>query len=693
MMNEIPQIKDSQPILNAQNVSSTAKGTDAFAEALGNLAGQASKEAEKIEDNQSQSMYINSVSNVEQLKTKAQMQMLEHPDQAGKVAQNMKAASDVINQAAYVNDQDRVKLKAYISSANDDVDLAATRTSVHQTQLMSAYTHYANWPSQLKAYQDALMKDPDKAENLKTSIISNLKNLVSIGALTPHEAGSSIKTMSDIVDVQQQWLSAFQNGDVNAKDYHTMTSSVLPRSPQEIANSPMDENTGWMVNSHASDRSFQGVLSDLYKHNYPDFQTFNKLQPAQRDHVMLTYQGVKEADGYINSGSPLPEIQRVYDDLNQRGRVLSYKEQGTRNALGQFLHRVKGGDFLSAIQGTPGGASILQNYTNNNMAIQNSPMSDEQKSKATLDNLNNMVSGAVSYGYGAHFAPNLIQPIPKPIVDMAQSAFKAGNDPTILLQAVGQFRDENKPWLAQAMPKASQKVVVNTIALAGNFSKPSDMIDYVAANQEGRSFLKVSEGQEKGAISDSKLQGLIASQPVFQNAMSVVRVQYDPLQTQEIQSQIVKTAANYVKYQAEKNGDFTLANKDEYIQKAMGLIGNAYPKISSTNYIANPRQLNLTPPEMDILSHYALDQAYTYLKEGVKESVYMSAVDRNNLKVTVSPTNEILAVDGNNKVYWHAPFSANLMGAARRFWAQQEEDSKKLQKEYETMRYGAGGLL
>lgn len=703
-MAEIPQLQDTQPILQAQTPSTKSTGYDALAKVLGEIAKEAGKQAGEIEKEHSKSMMVNSVANVEQLKTSAQMQLLEHPDQAVQVSQNMQKATDMVKQAAFVNEGDRAKLNYYSSIANDSVALMATKSAVHQSQLMAEYTHYGNWIAQVKVHDELLMKDPEAADKYRAAMIGSLKNLVQTGVITPHAAAAQIKSLSERVDVQREWVQRFKDGDVSAEEYHRMHSSLLPKSQQEIAASPVNESTAWMVNTHNSDRSFQGALSDVYKHLTPNLQTYYNMEPSQRDHIALAMEGVKVADGLINSGTPLPTIQNVYDDLNQKNRVLNYKETGLRNSIGQYLHRINTGDYLGAIESTPGGAAILHDYTNRNIAISNSAMSNEDKTKYTLDNMNNMVNGAIAYGYGHHFTPTQIQPIPKSIVANMEQAFKVGQDPSIILQTIGQFREENRPWLGNAMKKPSQKVVVNTVSLAGNFSKPTDLLEYIASNQDGRTFQNVEANQEGGVYgqpgtkqdkikhTDPILSGLLVSQTSFQNAMAVVRSQYDQINTQQIQDQLVKTSLNYVKYMAEQKGDFSMQNRDEYIQRASSLIANAYPKISGTNYIANPRQLNLTPAEMDVLAVYAIDQGQNYLKAGFKESVYETAFDRNRLKMTLSPTNEVMAVDGNNVVYWHAPFSANLMGAATSHDRKQRADAEKLQKEIMSMRYGAGGI-
>jgi hypothetical protein len=691
-MAELPQYQDTQPVIQQQNIASKADGADAWAKTLGSIAGEAGQKASEMADEQSQTMYINSVANMEQLKTSAQMQLLEHPDQAPKIADNMTQASDMVKQAAFVNKKDRARLNAYIDATSDQVALDATRTNVHQTQLMAAYSHYANWPDQLKAYQQSLMKDDGTADKLKDAMTASLKNLVSIGALTPEQAGSSIKSMGGMVDVVRDHVALYGNPNASAQDYHTVTSSLLNKNPADNVNTPINENTGWAVNYYSQDRSFQGVLSDIYNRTLPNPMFFDSLQPSQREHAIMTMQGVRQADGIINSGTPLPVMQGAYDDLNQRGRVLNYREQGLRNSLGVYLNRVKNGNYLDAIQSTPSGGAILHDYVNRNAAISNSPMGDQDKVKFTLDNLNSMVNRAVSYGYGHNFAPDKIQPIPAPIVDSMEQGFKAGNNPQVILDTIQQFRPENRPWLAQAMKNPRQQVVVQTVNLAGDTVKPTDKLEFIAANQVGQQYLKVNEGQSKSNMTDPKILGLIASSPEFKAASTVIGAQYDPYKAPIIQRELANAALNYIKYQGEKTGDFMLTNKDAYIKQASNIIANAFPKISSTNYVANPKQINITPSEMDILAHYVIKQGEDFLKGGVKESVFMSAIERNPLKMTLSPTNEVLAVDGNNKVYWHAPFTPDMMGAARQYYQQQTKDAEKLQQEIMFTRYGAGGI-
>lgn len=685
----IPQFQDEQPILKGVEVNSKASGYDAFGKVLGELSGVAAQKTEDLAQEQSNAVFVHTVANIDQLKTDSKIKMLQHPDQASKISQAMTESTDAINQAVSVNKSDRTKLGKYAQDSMNDVRVDAARTGVHQTQLMAAYTHYANWPDQLKAYSEALIQDPENAETLKNAMMSTLRGLVSVGALTPEQAGSGIKTMGNMVDIARDHMNLYGNPNATAQDYHTTTSNILNKNPAHNINSPINENTAWMVNYYSQDRSFQGVLSDIYNRRLPNPSVFDSLQPAQREHAILSMQGVRQADGLINSGSPLPQIQGMYDELNKRGRVLNYKEQATRNSLGVYLGKVNSGEYLDAINTTPAGGAIMQNYVNRNAAIANASMTNEQKMSALLSNKNDLVSNAVSYGYGHHFTPDKIQPIPKGDIATIEAGFQNGQDPQVIINKMSEYSRENRPWIAQALKDPIQKVALNTVALSTTV-KASDQLDFLAANQKGRSYADINDTQAKTNLSDPKLSGLLATDPNFKNAMDLINNQYDPYQTQTINQALVKSALNYVKYQAAKNNDLSMANKDDYIKKAAELIADSYPKISSTNYVLNGKQLGLTFPEYDVLANYVIDQANTYLREGVKESIFWSANSRNQLKMTVSPTNEIQAIDTNNKVYWHAPFSTDLLGAAKTFDIKKKSDAEKLKKQVMEFEYTGG---
>lgn len=683
MANEIPQIQESQPVLTPVNVNSGAEGYEAFAKTLGAIATSAEQKTEEIVSDQSQTMYINSVANAEQLKTSAQEQMLEHPDQAARIAKDSAYTLDTIKKSAFVNSKDRTKLNAYLSGVNDDIGLKATATNVKQKQLEAAFTHYSNWPDQLKAYQQALLTDHDKAENLKTAMISSLHGLVSIGAITPEQAGSGIKTMSDVVGIAQQHFEMYGNPNTTAKDYHTVTANPLSQNSNN-PNAPINQSTGWMIDYYNSDRTFQGVKADISKRMLPNPEVFDSLQPAQRQEAIMMMQGTQIADGVINSGEPYPAIEKLYQQLSAKGRVLSYKDQATRNAIGTYLEDLKSGNYLSVIGQTPAGNRLMQDFVQRDTAIKNSPIDDVQKNQQLLQNKNQMVNSAVSYADGHHIPKEYVQPIPQADVAAMENGFTLGKDPSVVLQTIGQYTKQNQGYLAQALKNPEHNMVVQGVALSGNDIKPQDKLDFIAANQTGRGYLN------KDIQDNAKDQQLMTR--IYSNLsgqMRVVQQNYDPERAQTMQNAMLSSTLKYAKYLAQKDNNIGATDKSgligdaswkKYVDQASKIYSNAFQQMSGTNWMVNPNQLptKMSEGELDILADHVTNEGYKYLKAGRGSAEYESAIGRNPLKMVISPTNDVQAVDGNGKVYFSMPFTSNTIPFAQESKKAREVERKKL---------------
>lgn len=683
MANETPQLSESQPVLNTVNVSSGAEGYEAFAKTLGALGEVAGEKAKEMASDESQSMYINSVANIEQIKTSAQINMLHNPDQAPKIAEQTAAAMDMVREGAFVNKKDRNRLNAYITGASDDIELKATSVEVHQRQRQAAFTHYANWPDQLKAYQEALLTDHDKAEKLKEAMIASLHGLVTIGALTPEQAGSGMKTMQDVVGLAQDHYSVYGNPNSTAQDYHTVTSNPLaPGGANTTA--PINASTGWLIDYHNSDKTFQGVLAAISNRMLPNPEAFDSLQPAQRQHAMMAIQGAQIADGMINSGQPFNVIQHTYDSLNEKNRVLSYRDQATRNALGNYLNQLKNGNYLSVIGQTPVGNAILGDFNMRNSAILNSPIDNEKKSQMLLQNKNKMVDEAAAYGEGHHMPDDLIQPIPMTDVALAEQGFELGKDPSVVLQVLGQYTKANQAYVASAMKNPDQRMVVSAAYLSGDEIKPQDKLDFIAANQKGRNY--ISKNIEE-STNDKTLMTRIATN--IAPALKIISQNYDFENAQVLQNSMLNTTLKYAKYLAYKDnnigatdqsGFLSPASWKKYVDQASKMYGSSFRQQSGTNWIVNPNQLptQLTDHELDVLADHVTNEGYKYLKEGRSSAEYESAIGRNPLRMIVSPNNHLQAVDGNGKVYYTMPFTSNTVPFAEESKKKREEDRKKM---------------
>lgn len=687
---DIPQLQDTQPVIQPQNVESRASSYDELAKTLGSIATTSADKAEEMETEQSKAMYINSVANIEQLKTGAQMRMLQNPGQASKISDQTTQMMSAVKDNAFVNQSDRNKLNAYIQGSQDDVALKATETNVKQTQLEASYSHYANWKDQLNAYTLASITDPKRAEELKEAMLSTLHSLVMTGAITPEQAGNGIKTMGNAVDLARDHQREYGNPNTNAKNYHAITSSPLMDNGQDgSGDAPINQSTAWLVDNRNQDLSFQGVLSSISNRMKPNPEAFDRLTPAEREHAILATQGVQIADGLIKSGEPYPSIEKELQILNTKGQTLSYRESATRNALEQYVNNLKTGNYLEVMDRDPQGSAILNDFNSRNAAIQNTyAYSPEGKQAALLQNKNDMINAAVSWGDGRHIPNDLVQPIPQSDVANIENGFKLGQNPANILSILGTYNKQNQPYVAQAMKNPNQKMVLQAVSLApdslNGLVKPQDKIDFIAANQEGRATTikgLATETKEKELY--SRVYTILAPQ------LQMLSQHYDREQAPILQNAMINTTVKYANYLAQLDNNSALTDKSTflvgtsswkgYVDKAASIYQNAFQQTSSTNYSVNQNQLPIpvSKGQLDLIANYAINKGQDYLKAGRPDFEYQQAIGRNPLKMVLSPTNEVQAVDGNGKVYFSTPFSTRLIALATEDAKQRKSQENK----------------
>ena len=669
MAKEFPRIAETNPVLTGVNVSSSAQGYEAFAKTLGSLSEHAFEKVQEIQTEQSQSMYINSVANVEQYKAGAHMRMLEHPDQAGKIAEQTYEGLDLVEQAAYVNGKDRARLKAYISGARDDVALKATGIEVNQRTNQAAFTHYAGWPDQLRAYKDALLTDPVQAEHLKEAMVGSLRGLIDVGAMTPLQANSQLKSMQDVVQLAQDHYEymkmGMSGGDVNAKDYHTLVSSPLNNEPAP-ANSPTNQDTAWLTNYHNQDKTFTGLMASITNRQMNPI-AFDNATPDQRQEALMTMQGVREADGMINSGEPFPSINKKYKDLTQEHVNLSYKDKGLRSGLASYINDLKNGNYLQAIARTPGGNAIMQNYTMKDTAIRNSPIDTDKKEEFIKQNKDEMINAAVSYGEGHHIPHEYIQPIPAAEVAQVQNSFKFNQDPSVAIKIMNSYSDQNKLYVANSVKDPRQRVTLQTIALGGKNITEQEGIDFVAAQQDGRNYKEIDQATDK--ISDNKLKNDINTN--ISGATKIIMAQNDANDATIMNGALIQAGVRYAKYLSEKKGQFSLKDGSvwgvpENVTDVVRFINKSYDPMTGSNYIVNKRQVPYTKPEMDNIAQYAVDKAQEYISKTFDATSAESLNNTIDLQVSINSKNILQTKDASGNVYYSTPLTNNFVEHATR---------------------------
>lgn len=677
-MAETPQIQDTQPILDAIKPADKSEGYDEFARTLGSLSKVTANKAEEIETDKSSAMLTNSIANAEQIKSSSQARMLESPDNANKIAEQTTQALEMVKKASFVNSKDRTQLNAYISTTDSAVNLKATETSVRQSQRGAAFTHYANWPDELKAYEQTVKTgDPKQVQAMHDAMVNTLRGLVSMGALTPEQAGNGIKGMANAVDIAQDHFAMYGNPNATAKDFHTVTSNPLNPTSNTPGN-PINVTTGWTTDYYSSDRSFQGVMADVADRKLPNPMVFDSLPSAQRQHAILAMQGTQQADGIINSGETHDAIAREYQDLSNKNRVLSYRDQAKRNALGTYLNNIKNGNMLSLMANDPQGNGILQNFNQSNAAINNiATFSPEQRAAALNQNKDHFTNQAVSWAQARNIPSESIQPISSADVATTASSFVLGGHPENALVVMSHYSKQNQAYVANSQKEPGQRIILQAISYAPNDISPEDKLDLIAANQKGRKFLSQEKGKLEGAPKDSELLTRVYANLV--DSMKTIQRNYDPQQAQTLTKAMVDSTLNLARYKAEKQSNSNMQAKGintdvfdtqwhKYVDDASSIYMKAFQSQSGTNYIVNPQQLlqPLTNTDLDALASYAINKGYERLKGNRSDAEVMSAIERNPLTMSISPTNQLEAIDGNGIAYFSEPLTGNTIALAHK---------------------------
>jgi hypothetical protein len=691
MANEIPQIQETQPILQTQKVASKSTGYEEFAKTLGSLSEQVHQTAEKIVSEQSKTMLMQSVADSESVKTNAQVEMLQHPEDSLKILMHTSEQLAEINKNAYVNKKDRRNLVQYNNNHLNQLEIKAVSADLEFRKREAAFVHYENFPNELKAYQEALMTDHDRAEELHNAMIGSLHGLFSTGVITPHELSASINTMSKLVEntthVHEQ-LEQAGYGNLSAKDFHTLTSNPINQNTNHPG-SPVNQDTQWMVDYYNSDKSFQGMQADVQNRILPNPATFMKAKDSQRQQLIEEIHGVKIADGIIKSGEPYPAIEHAYQALSEKGRILSYRDKATRDAIGIHLKELNNGNMLSEMEKSPDGNEILQRFNLNNSVLNNLRNNEikgisnpelinginAKYSQMMAQNENNRANEAVSWAQARHIPGDKIQPISQAQIAVVEDAFKPGHNPADILTVLSQYDKTNQMYVAQAMKNPDQRMTVQAVALLPDNIKPQDKLDFIAAQQPPEPGAKQPKVEQ--AVSDKTMNTKIYT--LLKDSMALVQSNYDREQSPQLQASMLNTTLNYAKKIAINKGDYLMKDWRSHVMEASQIYANSFQKMSGTNWVVNPQQApeNLTNSEWDIMADHVTSEGYKYLQEGRQRFELESAQSRNPLIMIISSTNEMQAVDGNGKVYYSMPFTTNFLPYAKESKKRREEELKK----------------
>lgn len=689
MSTPFTQLND-QAIQRDMPIASTAKGSAAFGQVLGQVSNTLMQTGLQIEQEKSAALLLKATSSIEQIKTEAKLNLKLHPELAQRISEDAQQQLDNIKNHTALNKKHQLQLDSNIQSTALGLRAHAQLSDyeTHQRQLQSSF--YTEWPHVLQDLYTSVSND--KLFQQKCDIAHQSVEKALLGrVITPEQSSVLFKTLSHTLDSIQELHHLQQNPDARSSQLNIALASPFAQGIDN-SNTPISVGTQHLQDHYQNDLTLRGIKSDLVKGNAINPLAWMKLTPDHLNEVTLFTQGVQKIKGLFNNGEPWPLLKQRLESLNNKAGLLTQTEKGERTSLQHLMNGFNAGDYAQIIQQTPQGQALFKDYAQNYNSI------DPRAA------YNDYISRSVQLGHAMQIDNHFIQPIPNDLKQQAQSAFIQGADPDSLLQVLDKHDSANKVYLAASLKKPLEQEVAYTVGMLQEHTDPSFLRQLISANQTGQDFSKISIANVKDSnVSDKSLKNSVVAQLNEHNAdiFNYIDQSGDPSRTLSI----VNMAMNYAKYQGLVHNDLDLKNINIYVQSFSNHFANAYQISSGSYYIFNLNQLNLTSGEAGRLADHIRNEAYqalgfhiTPMTTSIRETSFEKAqdkaihavglptgwevkagweemknhiseffnLDRNPITVTNTPDGLIIATDAAGHVIYSQPFTDSLVAYAHK---------------------------
>ena len=420
------------------------------------------------------------------------------------------------------------------------------------------------------------------------------------------------------------------------------------------------------------------------------------MTPNQRQQYKLSINGMRMADGLIDSNASMPKIMARLNELKYRD---DYASDAEKKALNSYVNDVENGNSQKLMSRTTYGGQIARNYSDqmaffNNKLQNTDPENIDEISSINTgikDVKNNYVNNGVAYAEAHHWP--VYNVIPQQDIAVVSNGFKVGEgNAQAAYNTFKQYNQQNQLQFASEIKDTQQRVVLQTIAMSGNRQTEQEQIDFITANQSNRKYTEI-DLHTKDKITDDYMKNVINTQ--ITGATNLIRAQNTADESTVLNEGLIRAGINYAKYISERNGQFTLEKDStlvwgsiDNVKQSVNFINKSYEPMSGTNYIVNKKQVNLEKEQMDYVANYAIQKGWDRLSKHVSEATLIQLKSQAPLMATVLPNNILVAKDPNGNVLFRAPLSTEVVTAAkvnaRKIKEEKENVIKKLAKKTKT---------
>lgn len=674
MANEFAQYKDEEPILRDVTPNDRSKGQEATAKSFGTMAELAFKKGNDLEEDASATQLVSATVQAHRYKTYIENHIESDPTNAKTYYEKGREGLDSIKNNAYVNSKDRAKLGYHIGELDDSLNQYSVKTQVNMTRKQAGFNFAQGFPDWLNSYFEIAGKNPEEAGKMREDMGKTLNGLYLMGAIDQRQVFSYLKAIHQQSESAHNFLKMADNGDATAKDLHKEINKnpVISRDSAINNVAPPEGNTDYLQTHYTNDLTRQGVEADAYNLRIPNVGAWGKLKDADQNKSLLIHDGAAEARSNINSGAlNYYTAGEKYNELNSKKR--NPIEDGEHYQYKLFFDSLKNGYSYQYYADSPEGRKNIRDWTESKAALNNDVMTNEYKQEQGAFIDNEAAFKSLSWMRARQIPANLSHPVGAQVIDPIEAGFRVDGDINGIFNSLNYHAPQIQGYIAQGLKDTKDQVVYNWLSLMHDNMKNKsniDQVSFVLANQKGVTFPNINLGTDPSVVDakTKKMQGLInvGLKPQF----SLLKYQVDPEHFRDIQTASQQAILNYAKQQATLDGDLSMSNYNKYIQKGLELVNQGYDMRTGSNYIVNAKQLPLDNSQLNELAFYVTSKGYDKLRGYREEDKGSNRPEFgiNPLLMTVSNTQDVMAVDSTGKSYKVYHYSPSLIHEAHDFF-------------------------
>lgn len=697
MAERLPTYRQENPQLKVQNVSGDA-GFDSYAQAFGQLATGAARLGESLEAQASQNALLSAQGDIEEAQKTAKLAMVQNPNNSTAANSYFDNRLNQIKENTSVNMGDRTKLDYLTKKVKTDFAYEVAKTEydlLKETRKLDAGSY---WSKNFPLYQAALgANDGGKlAGNIEKELTSFLKNQVSQGIFTGHEALLYLGQMQKTQGLYQNILDALGNPNTTANDvlqipgikqYADATGMPLPE------NHLMTKRAEIQTNDH----SFQGLKGLIFAGGQA---TPSQLFSLGNQGIKLAHyqRGASRANLYAYGNNPYPAMINRYNELKETvGR--SSEEEGELGRLKNIVNQVENHSY-DWITNTSTGSQYERNYRMERAAIDRNKSITTTEKEIAKRKLTHDFHTKINSLYEAQKVPTEYRQFynSQYIQDINNSLFVPGADKNAAIIVLAQTPKTQLPYLASSMPNPYKGMATYLIGKgAGVFDQNfiSNLTDAVSDREEKLPEGITSKGErelispatdkaiEKLLVtSGSTWGGYLSGKNKWQDLINYNSV-FPRVQGLDQNDLLIQTGVRYIKERMRKSGDLTGSSMNEYIAE---YASNVIRASNIERQGVTTLDLSVIPLESEydhLTLNYELNrQVVDRLHDtGLSYARITQKLKDEGIKFYSTPTGHIIALnnanqrarylkDGKDIDLFNEPYSDNLLASAHHHLAE-----------------------